>query len=129
MNQHAIPAHSFLPTEFTRALGQRIRDARNDRSLSQIRLAKRINRRQAAVSDRENGRMQPDVTTLLLLAEVLEKPVTYFFPPPWGPRVSRGDLTYDEQALLLEFRRLQSEEHREITISQLAALADLYPPT
>jgi hypothetical protein len=36
-------------------------------------------------------------------------------------------LTYDEQALLLEFRRLQSDEHRKIAIAQLAALADLYP--
>jgi len=129
MNTQALSAQSPLPTEFTRALGQRIREARHDRSLSQKRLAERIDRRQAAVSDMENGRMQPDATTLLLLAEVLEKPVTFFFPPPWGPRVSRGDLTYDEQALLLEFRRLQSDEHRQIAIAQLAALADLHPPT
>jgi transcriptional regulator with XRE-family HTH domain len=126
MNNHALSAQYSLPTEFTRAVGQRIRDARNDRNLSQRQLAERIERRQAAVSDMENGRMQPDATTLLLLAEVLEKPVTYFFPPPWGPRVSRGDLTYDEQALLLEFRRLKSDEHRQIAITQLAALADLY---
>ncbi len=129
MTIQALSAHTHPPTEFTRALGQRIRDARNDRGLSQRQLADRINRRQAAVSDIENGRMQPDATTLLLLAEVLEKPVTYFFPPPWGPRISRGDLTYDEQALLLEFRRLQSDEHRKIAITQLAALADLNPPT
>jgi hypothetical protein len=69
----------------------------------------------------ENGQMQPDDTTLVVLAEILKKPVTYFFPPPWGPRVARGDLSYDEQALLLEFRRLQTDEHRQIAIALLAA--------
>jgi transcriptional regulator with XRE-family HTH domain len=116
-----------LPTAFTQALGQRIRQAREERGLSQKALAELIDRRQGAVSDMENGKTEPDATTLVLLAEALEKPVTFFFPPPWGPRVSRGDLTYDEQALLLEFRRLASDEHRKIAISQVAALADLYP--
>jgi transcriptional regulator with XRE-family HTH domain len=113
-----------LPTPFTEALGQRIRDAREERGLSQMQLSERIERRQAAISDMENGRMQPDATTLVVLAQVLEKPVTYFFPPPWGPRVARGDLSYDEQALLLEFRRLQSDEHRQIAIALLTALAE-----
>jgi hypothetical protein len=72
----------------------------------------------------ENGQMQPDDTTLVVLAEILKKPVTYFFPPPWGPRVARGDLSYDEQALLLEFRRLQTDEHRQIAIALLAASAN-----
>ena len=119
-----ISPRDSLPSAFTEALGQRIREAREERGFSQKRLADRIERRQAAISDMENGRMQPDATTLVVLSEVLEKPVTFFFPPPWGPRVARGDLSYDEQALLLEFRRLQSDEYRQITIALLAALAD-----
>lgn len=120
-----ISPRDSLPSAFTEALGQRIREAREERGFSQKRLADRIERRQAAISDMENGRMQPDATTLVVLAEALEKPVTYFFPPPWGPRVARGDLSYDEQALLLEFRRLQSDEHRQIAIALLAALATI----
>ena len=104
-----ISPRDSLPSAFTRALGQRIREAREERGFSQKRLADRIERRQAAISDMGNGRMQPDATTLVVLAEVLGKPITFFFPPPWGPRVARGDLSYDEQALLLEFRRLQSD--------------------
>jgi len=119
-----ISPRDSLPSAFTGALGQRIREAREERGFSQKRLADRIERRQAAISDMENGRMQPDATTLVVLAEVLEKPITFFFPPPWGPRVARGDLSYDEQALLLEFRRLQSDEHRQIAVALLAALAD-----
>jgi len=101
-----------------------MREAREERGLSQKRLAERIERRQAAISAMENGTMQPDATTLVVMAEALQKPITFFFPPPWGPRVARGDLSYDEQALLLEFRRLESEEYRKIAVALLAALAN-----
>ena len=125
MSDQSISTKDSLPTAFTRTVGDRIRAAREERGFSQKRLAQRIERRQATISDMERGHMQPDVTTLVVLAEVLEKPLSYFFPPPWGQRVARGDLSYDEQALLLEFRRLQSDEYRKIAINQLAALADL----
>jgi transcriptional regulator with XRE-family HTH domain len=127
MSDQPISPKNPLPTAFTIAVGQRIREAREEYDLSQKQLADRIDRRQAAVSAMENGLMEPDATTLLMLSEVLAKPISYFFPLPWGPKVSRGDLTYDEQALLLEFRRLQNDEHRKIAISQVAALAALYP--
>ena len=123
MSDQPLSPKDPLPTAFTEAVGQRIREAREERGFSQKRLADRIARRQAAISEMENGRMQPDATTLVVLAQVLEKPVTFFFPPPWGPRVARGDLTYDEQALLLEFRRLQSDEHRQIAIALVSTLA------
>jgi transcriptional regulator with XRE-family HTH domain len=129
MSSHELSPKNTLPTPFTIAVGQRIREAREERNMSQRRLAYRVDRRQGTISDYENGKMQADATTLVVLAEVLEKPITYFFPPPWGPKVSRGDLTYDEQALLLEFRRLQSDEYRQIAIAQLAALADISSDT
>ena len=119
MSEHSLSAQEPLPTDFTKALGERIRAAREER-----RLADRIRRRQATISDFERGLRQPDATTLVILAEELQKPITYFFPLPWGQRVTRGDLTYDEQALLLEFRRLKSDEYRRIAINQLAALAE-----
>lgn len=126
MSSQPLSPKDPLPTPFTEAIGQRIREAREERDLSQKQLAERIERRQAAVSEMENGRMEPDATTLVMLAQVLTKPISYFFPLPWGPKVSRSDLTYDEQALLLEFRRLQSDEQRKVAINQVAALADLY---
>jgi transcriptional regulator with XRE-family HTH domain len=126
MSDQIISPKNPLPTAFTEALGQRIREAREERRISQRRFAERIERRQAAVSQMENGLMEPDATTLLMMAQVLEQPIVYFFPPPWGQRATRGDLTYDEQALLLEFRRLQTDEQRKVAINQVAALADLY---
>lgn len=125
MTENLISAQTSLPTPFTEAVGARIREAREERGLTQRGLAQRIKRRQATVSDFERGHMQPDATTLVVLAEELHKPITYFFPPPWGQRVTRGDLTYDEQALLLEFRRLESHEYREIAVNLVAALADM----
>lgn len=125
MSSTSISPQDPLPTAFTEAVGRRMREAREERGLSQKRLAERIERRQAAISAMENGTMQPDATTLVVMAEALQKPITFFFPPPWGPRVARGDLSYDEQALLLEFRRLESDEYRKIAVALLAALANL----
>ncbi|NLE43577.1 MAG: helix-turn-helix transcriptional regulator [Chloroflexi bacterium] len=124
MSSSSVSPQDPLPTAFTEAVGRRMREAREERGLSQKRLAERIERRQAAISAMENGTMQPDATTLVVMAEALQKPITFFFPPPWGPRVARGDLSYDEQALLLEFRRLESEEYRKIAVALLAALAN-----
>lgn len=113
-----------LPNAFTTRMGELIRQARNERDLSQRDLAGLIHRRQATISALENGAMEPHASALVLLSEALQKPVTYFLPEPWGPRVSRGDLTYEEQALLLEFRRLTSEEHQTMAVALLNAMAD-----
>ena len=125
MDSHLVSLRKDLPTPFTIALGERIREARTLRGLSQAQLAQRIKRRQAAISDMERGRMEPNATALLMLADVLDKPVSFFFPSPWGPKVSRSDLSYDEQALLLEFRRLRDDDYQKIAIRLVAALAEL----
>jgi transcriptional regulator with XRE-family HTH domain len=129
MDSHLVSLRKDLPTPFTIALGERIREARTLRGLSQAQLAQRIKRRQAAISDMERGRMEPNATTLLLLADVLDKPVSFFFPSPWGPKVSRSDLSYDEQALLLEFRRLRGDDYQKIAIRLVTALAELNAET
>lgn len=117
------PLMSPAPNEFTRGLGELLRQAREEKGLSQRDLANRISGRQATISALENGKTEPSASLLVLLAQVLEKPVTYFFPEPWGPRVARGDLTYEEQALLLEFRRVQAEAYQRLAIELVATLA------
>lgn len=119
------PLTSPAPNEFTRGLGELLRQAREEKGLSQRDLANRISGRQATISALENGKTEPSASLLVLLAQVLEKPVTYFFPEPWGPRVARGDLSYEEQALLLEFRRLHSTDYRRIAVTLVNALAGL----
>jgi DNA-binding XRE family transcriptional regulator len=65
MSSHQLSPKNPLPTPFTIAVGQRIRQARKERNMSQRRLADRIERRQGTISDYENGKMQPDATTLV----------------------------------------------------------------
>jgi transcriptional regulator with XRE-family HTH domain len=121
MSHSPISPKDALPNPFTQAVGTRIRAAREDRGLSQIELARRIERRQASISDMERGLMQPNAATLVVLAQALGKSVTYFFPAPYGA-YGEGDLAEDEQLLLQAFRRLGSDERRQIALALLSAL-------
>ncbi len=56
-----------VPNKFTIKMGELIRNAREDSGLSQRELAELIYRRQAALSDMENGKMEPNASTLTLL--------------------------------------------------------------
>jgi transcriptional regulator with XRE-family HTH domain len=114
MLRHLLPPKDKLPTRFSRALGQRIKDAREEREMSQTELGEQVYRRQAAISQMENGLMEPPASTLMLLAAALEKPVTYFFPPPWTSRVPQSDLSPLEQELIMELRELPELEQRMI---------------
>lgn len=68
------------PNEFTKLVGELIREAREQHHLSQVDLAGKINRRPATISEIENGKSDISIQTLLALAIVLEKPISYFFP-------------------------------------------------
>jgi transcriptional regulator with XRE-family HTH domain len=48
--------------------------------LTRAELTERVYRRQASVSDIENGKMTVDADTLARLALALSKPISYFFP-------------------------------------------------
>jgi len=69
-----------MPNHFTRAMGELIRKAREDSGFSQRDLAQKIYRRQAALSEMENGKMEPNTSTLTLLSYHLNKPISYFSP-------------------------------------------------
>lgn len=61
-------------------IGRLIKQARKEIRVSQAMLAQRTNLRRASISEIENGRKHIDVSTLLLLAEALERPLAYFLP-------------------------------------------------
>ena len=54
--------------------------AREEKGFSQSELAEKMNRRQATISDIENGKSEIGVTTLAHFALELQKPISYFFP-------------------------------------------------
>jgi transcriptional regulator with XRE-family HTH domain len=114
----------YMPNKFTIGMGKLIRHAREENGLSQAELAKQVYRRQASVSDIENGKMQPDAETLLYLSLVLNKPVSYFFPGPYGERVRLENIDPLEQELLMQAHRLDDEDLKRL-IAQARALAEM----
>jgi transcriptional regulator with XRE-family HTH domain len=61
-------------------MGRLIKAARVDAGMIQAELAKQIGRRQASLSDIENGLMEASASILVYLSGALDKPTTYFFP-------------------------------------------------
>ena len=113
-----------MPNKFTLGMGNLIREARIEEGYSQSELAQLIHRRQASLSEMENGKMQPDAETLLFLAITLRKPISYFFPGHYGERIRLEKIDPLEQVLLLQAHRL-SDDDLIRTIAQVRALADL----
>jgi transcriptional regulator with XRE-family HTH domain len=114
MLRHLLSDQDKRPNKFTRAMGKLIKEAREERGMSQTELSEQVFRRQAAISEMENGKMEPDAITLMRLAAALEKPLTYFFPRPWVRHIPQEDLSPFEQELIMEFRLLPEIEQRMI---------------
>jgi len=68
------------PNNFTIEMGKKVRAARAEAGITQGALAEMVGRRQATISDIEHGKKEMGLSTLVLIAAALEKPITYFFP-------------------------------------------------
>jgi len=112
-----------VPNKFTLNMGELIHKARKDAGYSQRELSERIYRRQAALSDMENGKMEPNASTLLYLAFNLNKPISYFFPDPFTPEKNLNDLTDLEKEILLFIRKMDKRDQRKI-LAQIKAIID-----
>ncbi len=113
-----------MPNHFTRAMGELIRTAREEAGLSQRDLAEKIFRRQAALSDMENGKMEPNASTIVYLAFTLNKPISYFFPNAFKPGSNLEELTELEKEILLYAQLLGKSDQLKV-IAQLRALSKL----
>jgi len=93
-----------------RLIGERIRQLRKSRDLTQEQLAERIGRSVDAVSNLERGINTPNFNTLVLLGEVLDVPLREFFDFPAkgiGHGAKRKAL---ERQLLADFRKLSDRD-------------------
>ena len=113
-----------LPTLFTREMGLLIRQAREEKGISQGQLATITEKRRPSVSLIEQGKMVPDLLTLLDFSAVLDKPLSYFLPEPVRQQHMPEKLTMDEQELVMAFRRLGDERVQKLMIRQLSAVGD-----
>ena len=101
----------------SKLLGERIRQAREKRGLSQEDLAALISRDQRAVWEYEYGKRRIAVTDLPRLAQALQVPLLYFF---------EGELTATDldHSLLAEFQRLPSLEAKRYAVEILRLYSD-----
>jgi transcriptional regulator with XRE-family HTH domain len=113
-----------IPNKFTVAMGNLIRDARQEAKLTQGDLAEKAYMRQATVSDIENGKREATSSEVVYLSFALEKPIGYFYPIFSKYNDDSGKLTDLEQELLLQARKLSNDDLRKV-IAQVKALAEL----
>ena len=69
-----------VPNEFTIQLGKLIKKAREEAGFTQSELAEKLFRRQATISDIENGKIDISIITLVQISQVFYKPISYFLP-------------------------------------------------
>jgi len=80
-------------------LGQKIRQARERRGLSQEEFADLVKKDQTAISEYENGKRKIAAAELPNFSEVLRVPIAYFF----GEEINADEL---DKLLLKEFHQL-----------------------
>jgi transcriptional regulator with XRE-family HTH domain len=112
------------PNKFTLAMGKLVREARLESKLTQGELAEKAYRRQATISDIENGKREATASEVVYLSFALGKPIGYFFPIFSKFNDDASKLTEQEQELLLHTRKLTNDDLRKI-IAQVKALTEL----
>ena len=112
------------PNEFTLLVGELIREAREQHHLSQVDLAEKINRRPATISEIENGKSDISIQTLLALAIVLEKPISYFFPNSLLKNIVMDVKSSFQQKCLEILARIEYFGDQKLTLDVLTALEE-----
>lgn len=112
-----------LPNKFTIYMGEKIREARVDLGISQQDLANRIYKRQAALSDYENGKAIVNSDTLAFLAVILNKPLEYFYPHYDYWRITPGELSPYEDEVIKNLRyHVVSDQFRKLVVDIIKAI-------
>jgi transcriptional regulator with XRE-family HTH domain len=111
------------PNEFTKAIGDLVREARKDVGISQADLAELMMTRQATISDIENGKVEINLSQLLQLSQALEKPIDFFIPEWTIQRFKTDTLTPELQILIISAKKLSKEDVQKLT-AQVKAIVN-----
>lgn len=112
------------PNEFTIEMGKLLKKAREEKGISQKQLAENLSRRQATISDLENGKIEIGILFLVLLSLELNKPISYFIPDmSFFTSVNDIHNKSEEEALTL-FRELEDGGDPILAIAILKLLVD-----
>ena len=86
---------------------QRIKELRKEKSMNQIALGMELNFSQKIISEYENGKVEPSITTLKKLASIFNTSVDYIIE---YTDIRQSKLSETECELLNEFRCLPKEK-------------------
>ena len=93
---------------------QRIKELRKEKSMNQIALGMELNFSQKIISEYENGKVEPSITTLKKLASIFNTSVDYIieYTDIRQPidKIAQSKLSETECELLNEFRCLPKEK-------------------
>jgi len=110
--------------KINRYIRNRVKEARIQREASQVDIAQVLEKTGSAVSDIERGRVQVSASDLSLIAAYLEKPISYFYPPP-NRGAEQSDLSSEEQELVHFYRQIGSNAAmQKLAVQQIENLAD-----
>lgn len=79
------------------------------------------------LSDMERGKIDVDSTSLAMLAEVLRKPISYFFPQRMYRELKKEDLDPLQEEALLHFREIRGENLQRLAIQVLRTFRNYDP--
>ena len=114
------------PNIFTIEMGRLIKGARENKGISQAKLAEIINRRPATISEIENGKSEIGIFTLLALSIELEKPISYFFPESIVKKYALDVITPYEYEVLELIKGIEYFDDQNLTLEILKLLHNYY---
>ena len=118
-----------IPNQFTLEMGKLIKKAREEKGMSQSQFAKAVSRRQATISDIENGKSEIGVFTLVSFALSLNKPISYFFPETLLKEIVSEVKSPTEQEILMMFQELEYIGGADLALKQIRILVDYFQPS
>jgi transcriptional regulator with XRE-family HTH domain len=111
--------------KYNRFIRTKVKEAREERGLSQEDLGKSIDKSRVAISDIERGRTEISAVELMPLSYALEKPITYFYPDLPGIRgANLQELSDKERELVHFFRAIQNPALENIALNQIKQFVD-----
>lgn len=99
---------------------ENLKKLRNKKGVSQQRLADAIEVSQQSINKYENHKIEPDIQTLIKLADYFETSVDYLIGHTdidhVMESVSRYDLNEDETSLISNYRKLSKKQKKSIRL-------------
>ena len=115
------------PNKFTIYLGEKIRTARLEAGFSQEEIAEKIYLRRPTLSDIENGKSEPNASTLGLLTYHLKKPLSYFYPPLLYEEIVAKRMDELSITMQMYFEQIYGEELKKLAIDLIKEISEFDP--